>query len=221
MQRNAFTMVELIFVIIIIGILSAAAIPKFGDIRDRSKINSEYAALSALDGAIIGAMEFHQEDHDNVGVLWHDESALTASTAGDYKAINDSKSVLSKVMKKGESLKIVAFADLDETSTGTDNKTTYDILFLEGTASSSTNGVKKKLDVAGKPDKNDFWVFNGSAVDINITGVSNKYETTKVESGELRLIDSNKTVTYASDLAFVASDSDITLGTTTATVPTP
>lgn len=183
-----------------------------------SKINSEYAALSSLDGAIIGAIEFHQEDYDNMGVLWHDEIAGTASTAVAYKTINDSKSVLGRVIKKGDSIKVVAFADLDEASTGTDGLTTYDLLFLEGAASSASNGVKKKVDVAGKPDKNDFWVFNTSTVDINITGVANKYETTTVKSGELKLIDSNETVTYAG-LAFVASDSSITLGTLTATVP--
>lgn len=220
MRRSGFTMVELIFVIIIIGILSAAAIPKFGDIKDRSKVNSENAVLSSLDGAIIGAIEFQQEDYDNMGVLWHDEIATTASTAGDYKVINDGKSVLSKVIKKGDSIKVVAFADLDKASTGMDSLTTYDLLFLEGTASSASNGVKKKVDVAGKPDKNDFWVFNTSAVDINITAVANKYDATTVESGELKLIDSNETVTYAG-LAFVASDSSVTLGTLVATVPTP
>lgn len=220
MRRSGFTMVELIFVIIIIGILSAAAIPKFGDIKDRSKINSEYAALSSLDGAIVGAIEFQQEDYDNMAVLWHDEAATAASTAAGYKTINDSKDVLGKIIKKGDSIKVVAFADLDKAATSTDSLTTYDILFLEGTASSSANGVKKKVDVANKPDKNDFWVFNTSAVDINITGVANKYVTTTVESGELKLIDSNETVTYGG-LAFVASDSSVTLGTLTATVPSP
>jgi len=37
-QRNAFTMIELVFVIVVIGILSAVAIPKFAVTRDDAVI---------------------------------------------------------------------------------------------------------------------------------------------------------------------------------------
>ncbi len=215
MRRSGFTMVELIFVIIIIGILSAAAIPKFGDIKDRSKINSEYAALSSLDGAITAAIEFQQEDYDNMAVLWHDEADPSTAT---YASINTNKDVLAKVLKKGETLKIVAYADLDNNGTATDSSTAYDMLFIEGTASSHTNGVKKEIDVSGKPDKNDFWVFNTSAVDINISdSTSNTFSPTMIESGELKLIDSNSSVTYSTNISLVQED-----GTTiTSTVVAP
>ncbi len=212
MRRSGFTMVELIFVIIIIGILSAAAIPKFGDIKDRSKINSENAALSALDGAIIGAIEFQQEDYDNMAVAWHEEGTAAVAT---YGTINTNKEVLQKILKKGDALKIVAYGDLDSAGAATDGNTAYDMLFIEGTASNKSNGVKKEIDIAGKPDKNDFWVFNTSPVDMNITGTAGTFATTMVESGEMKLIDSNTTVTYTG-ITYVSSD-----GTTLTTAASP
>ena len=49
-MKNAFTMIELIFVIAIIGILSAIAIPKFSNtvtLAEISKAKSEVAAMRA------------------------------------------------------------------------------------------------------------------------------------------------------------------------------
>ncbi len=200
MRRNGFTMVELIFVIIIIGILSVAALPKFGDIKDRAKINSEYSALSGLDGAIISKIEFAREDNgdDNASVLWHGENEGTASSATTYKSINDNKKVLSSIVKKGDNLKIVGFIDGEHNGTITsgDGGTTFDLLMIEGAASNQVSGVKQKeagKDLTkGRPDINDFWVFNPTPVDINITGTN--ISNTLVPSGELVLVDANGTI---------------------------
>ena len=40
MKRNAFTLVELIFVIVIIGVLSAVAIPKFKNLKQNAEVSS-------------------------------------------------------------------------------------------------------------------------------------------------------------------------------------
>lgn len=55
MQRLAFTMVELIFVIVIIGILASMAIPKLGGVTDNAKKSAEIATISALSTAIESA----------------------------------------------------------------------------------------------------------------------------------------------------------------------
>jgi prepilin-type N-terminal cleavage/methylation domain-containing protein len=202
MRRSGFTMVELIFVIIIIGILSVAAIPKFGDIKDRAKINAEYSSLSGLDAAIIAKIEFAREDNgdDNASVLWHGEVASTSSSSADYNKTNNTKKVLSSIVKKGDNLKIIGYIDgqNDGTISSGDSLTTFDLLMIEGAASNSISGVKQiktnEDKTEGRPDKNDFWVFNPMPIDVNISSSSYGVTNTFVPSGELVLIDVNETV---------------------------
>lgn len=51
-KRQAFTMVELVFVIVVIGILSAIAIPKLAATRDDAVITKAIATLSSVRSAL-------------------------------------------------------------------------------------------------------------------------------------------------------------------------
>ncbi len=51
-MKKAFTMIELIFVIVVIGILAAIAIPKFAATRDDAEITKARAAVGAMRTAI-------------------------------------------------------------------------------------------------------------------------------------------------------------------------
>ena len=51
-SHNAFTMIELVFVIVVIGILSAIAIPKLAATRDDAVITKARSTISAVRAAI-------------------------------------------------------------------------------------------------------------------------------------------------------------------------
>jgi len=51
-MKKAFTMIELVFVIVVIGILAAVAIPKFAATRDDALISKARATVAAMRSAI-------------------------------------------------------------------------------------------------------------------------------------------------------------------------
>ncbi len=217
MKRSAFTMIELIFVIVIIGILATMAMPKFGDTTNRAKINSELASMESIGASIKGAMEFRMEDYGDAKVNWHEYVDMNDSTpnasvrAAHYGNINRSKLVLKKIAKKNDKLRITGWALVDSNGNWSWKDGLYfDILMIEGEASNSKTGVPypkeaKNFDIPGKPDKNDFWVFNPSNAEITIVGkdANTPINKTTVGSGELVLVDVNGTKpVYPSNVRF-------------------
>lgn len=53
MKRNAFTMLELVFVIVVLGILAAVAVPKLAATRDDAQISKGRSDVSAIRSAIV------------------------------------------------------------------------------------------------------------------------------------------------------------------------
>ena len=51
-MNKAFTLIELIFTIVIIGVLAAVAVPKFAGLSDNSKVAAELATASSVQVAL-------------------------------------------------------------------------------------------------------------------------------------------------------------------------
>ncbi len=149
-------MVELIFVIVVIGVLSSVAIPKFLGMKDGAKKTAEKAAFTALSTAIQTA---HGEWSINEGEFtWgrHRPSSELNSTdsSGDKTGYpttlgSSDDNPFNFVIKKSKKFKKVGGDD--------------EISIFTGPAS-GTNGVdhtdeNSQQDIPNKPDKNDYWVY--------------------------------------------------------------
>jgi general secretion pathway protein G len=53
MKRNAFTMIELVFVIVVLGILAAVAVPRLAATRDDAQIAKGRSDVAAIRAAIV------------------------------------------------------------------------------------------------------------------------------------------------------------------------
>jgi len=80
-QKQAFTMIELVFVIVVLGILAAVAIPKFAATRTDAQISKGRADISSIRSAIISERQSRLITGDNTyiaggnGVLQLDNGA--------------------------------------------------------------------------------------------------------------------------------------------------
>ena len=78
MKRNAFTLIELIFVIVVLGILAAVAIPRLGGNMERAQIAKAQGDVAALRAAIASARQIKLVTGTNAYPTALDNGATTA-----------------------------------------------------------------------------------------------------------------------------------------------
>lgn len=183
-------MIELIFVIVIIGILASVAIPKFMGVKDNAKKTAEVATMSAVSTALDGA---HGEWSINEGdFTWgnnQNSSIHPLNSVGyptDLSANSQTFGALLKSNTNGDKFQKVY----------ENNTTDFTFSIFTGPASNAKNGVKydknaKNSDIQGRPDKNDYWLY-ASYINPNKTCKEN-YSGKVLHSGDLMLIDVNGT----------------------------
>ncbi len=186
MNKSAFTMVELIFVIVIIGILASIAVPKLSSIKDGAKKSAEIATISAVATALDSA---NGEWSINEGSFkWgNHQNSSTLNSLGYPDDLSKNGEVFGAVIK-GKNSKF--------TKQATINASDYNISIFTGPASDPKNGVKydtsaPNSDIPNKPDKNDFWIY---AYYINPNRTCT-YNSKDIYAGDFLLIDINATAT--------------------------
>ena len=155
MKHSAFTMVELIFVIVIIGILASVGIPKLSGTSDNAKKTAELATISAVSTAIESVHgEWSINDGDFTWGLTRQKASETlnyTNSLGYPINLNSTTKVFGALIKGDTS---------SFTIVNTINMGDYNITIFTGPASNSNHGVKALAsDISGKPDKNDYWVY--------------------------------------------------------------
>ena len=88
-NRNAFTMVELVFVIVVIGILSAIAIPKFAATRDDALMTKGLTTLSSVRSSISTQRQKQILRGDFGGI-----TSLRGTGSGVFTTFNDANGSL-------------------------------------------------------------------------------------------------------------------------------
>lgn len=185
-KRPAFTMVELIFVIVIIGILASVAIPKLSGVTDGAKKSAEIATISAVATAIesangewsINEGEFTWGNHQS-------SSANPLNSQGYPNELSKNENVFGAILK-GENSKFTKQKDL--------NTIDYNATVFTGPASNPTNGISftnevSSKDITNKPDKNDFWLYISYINPAKLCTFSDK----DLFPGDFLLIDINGT----------------------------
>ena len=150
--HSGFTLIELIFVIVIIGVLSAVAIPKFAHLTDNAKTSSELATASSVQSAL-DAIHGDWITNNTCDFNWgNGKNTATAplSATGYPTALGSSNTTpLDFILKN---------TDNGDWTIGADG-------YYRGPATRTDGKGAKDRNLPNKPEGNDYWIYD----DVNGT----------------------------------------------------
>ena len=150
-MRNAFTLLELIMVLVIIGILAAVAVPRFSHLSANSKVASELATAATIQSAID---DVHSDWIVSEGSFeWGDGKDQSSVNAQGYpQKLGDCNPAFNWILKNSQGVD----AKWQCTDNG-DGTFTY-----RGPASKSGSGAAAQSG-DGKPGEGDCWKYDSSS----------------------------------------------------------
>jgi type IV pilus assembly protein PilA len=179
-SHKAFTMVELIFVIVIIGVLASVALPKFRGLSSNAKISAEIATMSSV---AIALQTINGEWSINEGTFkWgigennNTDATIFNNTTGYPIDLHVNKT-FDRVIKENSNK-----------YTKQTNGSSTEFSIFTGSASNPNDGASSSDEKANKPDKNDFWIYAHSVSTDGCTLNIGTY-TNKIYPGDFILID--------------------------------
>lgn len=128
MKRFAFTMIELVFVIVVLGILAAIAIPKFAATRDDAQLVRGRSDIAAIRAAIMSERQTRLLQGSTRYI-----SQLHIGAAGDKTTLFDNNgTVSSTLLQYGIATQNSSDGHWDNTVTNNNNRWQY-VFRLMGT----------------------------------------------------------------------------------------
>jgi prepilin-type N-terminal cleavage/methylation domain-containing protein len=188
--HKAFTLIELIFIIVIIGVLSSFAIPRFRGMSANAKISAEIATMSSV---LTALEEVNGEWSINEGTFNWGIGTNSSSNPTIFNMNTGYPRTLNSPITNQTFGRIIRINSSEYTTQYSDNN----ITIFTGPASSPTDGVSSANERENRPDQNDYWIyaFNTPVAGCRVNTGTPTARTKVIFPGDFVLIDVGGTAT--------------------------